>query len=122
MPFDNRDIEMNNLPTKVRSLSQESSSAALERPAGTHNACSGSFSATLHQFVDSFRRDDRVPVNTGRGGGLAGSAPGSSHDHHRGIRYYDLGSANAKTALSPLSRELKGRHLQMIAIGGSIGE
>ncbi|KAI1012824.1 hypothetical protein LB504_008504 [Fusarium proliferatum] len=36
--------------------------------------------------------------------------------------HYDVHAANAKTATTPLARELKGRHLQMIAFGGSIGE
>ncbi|EGX89486.1 general amino-acid permease GAP1 [Cordyceps militaris CM01] len=36
-------------------------------------------------------------------------------------RFYDLQAANARTANSALVRGLKGRHLQMIAIGGSIG-
>ncbi|CAG1972953.1 unnamed protein product [Fusarium graminearum] len=36
-------------------------------------------------------------------------------------RFYDLRAANAKTANTALARELKGRHLQMIAFGGSIG-
>lgn len=35
--------------------------------------------------------------------------------------YYDVRLANLQTAQSHLARKLKGRHLQMIAIGGSIG-
>ncbi|KAK4158484.1 glycoside hydrolase [Chaetomidium leptoderma] len=38
-----------------------------------------------------------------------------------GGHYFDMHAANVGTANSLLSRELKGRHLQMIAIGGSIG-
>lgn len=39
-----------------------------------------------------------------------------------GDRHYDIRAANARTATSALARELKGRHLQMIAFGGTIGE
>lgn len=35
--------------------------------------------------------------------------------------YFDMYAANYGTANTLLSRKLKGRHLQMIAIGGSIG-
>lgn len=78
---------------------------------------------TFGRFVDSFRRDesaedddDPPPLDDGFG------APGVQVARdHRGERYYDMRAAAAKTANSPLTRELKGRHLQMIAIGGSIG-
>lgn len=39
----------------------------------------------------------------------------------QGWHYFDLHAANVGTANTMLSRELKGRHIQMIAIGGSIG-
>lgn len=68
---------------------------------------------------DGHQRHDRngggsyYPDDTGGGGG-GDHNPGNGH-------YYDIYSANFATAHSGLSRELKGRHLQMIAIGGSIG-
>ncbi|KAH0542247.1 hypothetical protein FGG08_003369 [Glutinoglossum americanum] len=60
------------------------------------------------RILDSFKRDP------------------NQHATHRGSigadgRVFDAESAAAATASSPLARKLKGRHLQMIAIGGSIG-
>jgi amino acid transporter len=49
------------------------------------------------------------------------SLAGSHRTHGSGERYYDLRAATTKTASTLLARELKGRHLQMIAISGSIG-
>nr|RBR02299.1 hypothetical protein FVER53263_10131 [Fusarium verticillioides] len=57
-------------------------------------------------WLHSFRRADPLP----------GYHPSDAPE-----RYYDLRAANAKTANTALARELKGRHLQMIAFGGAIG-
>ncbi|KAM5355939.1 hypothetical protein ACJ41O_002585 [Fusarium nematophilum] len=69
------------------------------------------------RFVDGFKRDPNStlfsadPLGQLEGGGRV----------HNGAHYYDLQSAMLETANSGLARKLKGRHLQMIAIGGSIG-
>lgn len=60
------------------------------------------------RLFESFKRD---PNLTATPKGVIGSNG----------RVYDGGSAAQATAISPLARKLKGRHLQMIAIGGSIG-
>jgi hypothetical protein len=60
------------------------------------------------RFVDSFRRDPRLAMNSQGVDGANG-------------RVFDPANAAAATANAPLARRLKGRHLQMIAIGGSIG-
>lgn len=89
------------------------------------------------QWADSFRRDPHsrmTPKNAftanpgwpgiGHGAGAAGADDDDDEDdgHQPGRNYYDVRAANYRTAHSLLARELKGRHLQMIAIGGSIGE
>ena len=58
------------------------------------------------RFVDSFKRDPNAHVT--RRTGADGNA-------------FDIEHAAENTAQSPLQRKLKARHLQMIAIGGSIG-
>lgn len=67
-------------------------------------------------WIDGFRRADRRKIK-----GLNKQYLAEPNPNAGGDRYFDLQAANAKTATSALARELKGRHLQMIAFGGAIG-
>ncbi|KAK9322788.1 general amino-acid permease GAP1 [Lipomyces orientalis] len=67
----------------------------------------GAPASAWDRFVDSFRPNDIYLANYA-----------SSRSNTDG---YDMDAAVKRTADSPLVRCLKGRHLQMIAIGGSIG-
>ncbi|KAH7137146.1 amino acid permease-domain-containing protein [Dactylonectria estremocensis] len=67
-------------------------------------------------WVDGFRRAERRPLKSRDGGYQQTPAPVVPAGEH----YYDAGAANVRTANTALARELKGRHLQMIAFGGAI--
>lgn len=70
--------------------------------------------STLKRTIDSFRRDRSFTV--------AGRSISNARDVHGADgRVFNVEVAAARTADSPLARRLKGRHLQMIAFGGSIG-
>lgn len=80
--------------------------------------------STLSRWVDSFRRDPLTRVTSRNAIRIVerGSEETDveSLPHHR-EHFFDLHAATVNTAHPLLARELKGRHLQMIAIGGSIG-
>lgn len=65
-------------------------------------------STFTHRIIDGFRQDPNLRATPH---GVIGANG----------KVYDVEAAAQATADSPLARKLKGRHLQMIAIGGSIG-
>lgn len=73
------------------------------------------------RFVEGFKRDpDSSLFSNDPLGALESGSVAPTRVHH-GAHYYDLHLANLSTSHTGLARKLKGRHLQMIAIGGSIG-
>ncbi|OAQ72554.1 general amino-acid permease GAP1 [Pochonia chlamydosporia 170] len=111
-----RDIELNtvqNLKIKEESLTHGSSYSMREpdylddRPP-----------ARFHRFLDGFKRDTNLSFFPSDHLSQVNS---QSTQRRYGAHYYDLRLAALESANTGLARKLKGRHLQMIAIGGSIG-
>jgi amino acid transporter len=87
----------------------ESSAAAAPEYGDHHNTTTSHTNESFGQrFISSFKRDPNAHTTPKGTLGADGKT-------------FDVESAAAATAESPLARRLKGRHLQMIAIGGSIG-
>lgn len=105
------DAGLNTLKMKEESLTH-GSSFSMREPEYEDDALPGYWD----RFVDGFKRDPSSsifpadPVSNLEGGRM-----------YDGQHYYDIQYATLETANSGLARKLKGRHLQMIAIGGSIG-
>lgn len=81
--------------------------------------------SSWQRLVDGFRRDPHAAVNAELletvSAGMANGAVAARQRDAWGRETFDVEGAATATANSPLARSLKSRHLQMIAIGGSIG-
>ena len=89
------------------SLDFEANYGSPEFAAWTDNR--GSRKSLLGRTIGGFKKDPSRRMTTAK-----------AHFGPNG-KIWDSDAAAQATAESPLSRRLKGRHLQMIAIGGSIG-
>ncbi|KAF4997241.1 hypothetical protein FDECE_12142 [Fusarium decemcellulare] len=113
-----REIEMQAIPqtpqtTKPKILVESSFSLSVLKSEKPQPEPAGIFDRLLHSFG---RAPSRRLVNED---GLSMSSGSTAHATHG--RFFNLRRANYKSANTALARELKNRHLQMIAIGGSIG-
>ncbi|KAG6003518.1 hypothetical protein E4U21_001918 [Claviceps maximensis] len=133
-PSPSRDIELNDFspPLKKDSFTHGSSYSMRGQDFYYHDDDHGETALPrFHRFLDSFKRDENSsffptshlsqvdsyshPVTA------TASATTSMGIRRLGPHYYDLHMAALESAHTGLARKLKGRHLQMIAIGGSIG-
>ncbi len=100
------DVEKNNVYDKDQAPSPDYSSNTAEP---NYEETTEVRQPYNRRIWDSFKRDPNLSVTPKGTIGADG-------------RVFNPDNAALATANSPLARKLKGRHLQMIAIGGSIGE
>ncbi|KAG7293071.1 amino acid permease [Staphylotrichum longicolle] len=133
------DVELANFRPKEASFAQGSVLSMRAFSSRNHRSSNGDDDGQqAHPFLrwlDSFRRDPGRHVTPASavyaaGANRASTIRGSTDlplpergrsREHQSSHYFDMHAANVGTANTLLARELKGRHLQMIAIGGSIG-
>ncbi|UPK95252.1 hypothetical protein LCI18_006187 [Fusarium solani-melongenae] len=108
-----REIEMQAIPPPPQKpviLVENSFAVTISEPEKPVPEPTGAFNRLLHSFGPASNRSDD---------GMSLSSHGTAHGPHG--RFFSLRRANYKSANTQLARELKNRHLQMIAFGGSIG-
>ncbi|KAI8235253.1 General amino-acid permease GAP2 [Colletotrichum sp. SAR 10_96] len=113
----NEDVELSTLKIKEDSLTLGSSYSMRREPIYDPSPAPGVFARVL----ESFRRDPGQHPRPKHSSIDMEEAGGGEERVLNGVHYFDIHHANLQTSNSLLSRKLKGRHLQMIAIGGSIG-
>lgn len=120
-------VEMDNMGDTNRRLPSATFAATTSYAVSTSPPADMAADENISQRVmDSFKRAPGARLADQKGYRVQDRMPDVEQDRERERerereRYYDVDAANARTAATGLSRELKGRHLQMIAIGGSIG-
>ncbi|KAJ4198917.1 histidine permease [Fusarium solani] len=103
-------IEMKNMASSPARAKENNMTWAISAPKSDEPKEQG-------EWYDGFRRADRRKMKRQWDQGYQPEQKPTIP----GDRHYDIRAANARTATSALARELKGRHLQMIAFGGTIG-